>query len=103
MNIEGLSKSVINTNFSRIENIVNISDWCIPSKFHKIDFRKNEEDIKRLSKSINDDRATIEYLSDRYLGLQAVILDIDYDSWFENCKKDIEENFETYRRRNYYW
>jgi hypothetical protein len=102
-NTEGLSKSVINTNFSKIENIVDISHWNIPNKFGKVDFRKiNEEDIKKLYKSIDNDRLTINYLSDRYLGLQAVILDIDYDSWLEHFKKDIEENFDTYRR-NYYF
>jgi len=102
-NIEGLTKSVINNNFRRIEKILSSSHWDIPSKFHEIEFRIiTEDDINKLNTQIKN--ATEDKLKERYLGLYGVILTLKYKDWYENIKKDWEENFEEYTsRRGYYY
>jgi hypothetical protein len=99
-NATGVSKSVINTNFKRIENIVSDSGWNIPRAFHTVEFRKvTEEDLKKIKTDLS-----LDELKQKFLGLDAVILTLDYDKWFSTVKKDWIENFdERIKRRGRYW
>ncbi len=99
-NATGVSKSVINTNFKRIENIVSDSGWNIPRAFHTVEFRKvTEEDLKKIKTDLS-----LDELKQKFLGLDVVILTLDYDKWFSKVKKDWTENFdERIKRRGRYW
>jgi hypothetical protein len=99
-NATGVSKSVINTNFKRIENIVSDSGWNIPRAFHTVEFRKvTEEDLKKIKTDLS-----LDELKQKFLGLDAVILTLDYDKWFSKVKKDWTENFdERIKMRGRYW
>jgi hypothetical protein len=89
-NTTGVSKSVINTNFKRIQSIVSGSGWNIPRAFHTVDFRKvTEEDLKKIKTDLS-----LDELKQRFLGLDAVILTLDYGKWFSKVKKDWTENFD---------
>ena len=96
-NFNVVSKSVQNTNTTRIEKIVSDSGWYIPRAFHTVEFRKvTEEDLKRLKSDLS-----LEDLKGKFLGLHGVILKIDYDKWLNSVKKDWEENFDQRVKRRY--
>lgn len=93
-NIDNLSKSVINTNYKRINSIISDSGRYMPSNLHKVEFRKiNNDDIKKLNNLEGEEKVSPE----EYIGLNAVIIEIDYDNWFDSVKKHFEDNFEKYR------
>lgn len=86
-NTTGVSKSVINTNFKRIEDLISISNWYIPVAFHTIEFRKvTEDDLKKLKVNYS-----LEELKQKFLGLDAVILNIDYNKWLNSVKKRLSK------------
>lgn len=96
-NFNVVSKSVQNTNTTRIKNIVSDSGWYIPRAFHTVEFRKvTEEDLKKLKSDLS-----LEDLKSKFLGLHGVILTLDYNKWLESVKKDWEENFDERIKRRY--
>jgi hypothetical protein len=90
INTEGIRKQVLNQNMSRIESIVNRGSRFI-GELNSCELREiTKDDLERLVK-INKDynKRGLEYFTDRYLGLQGVIIDFDYDKWLSNKLKPI--------------
>jgi len=92
INTEGIRKQVLNKNISRIEYMVNSTHHYL-SELHSCELREiTKDDLERLMK-INKgyDKKGLEYFTDRYLGLQGVIIDFDYNVWLANELKPIED------------
>lgn len=90
INTEGIRKQVLNKNMVRIKSIVDGSRIYI-RELNSAELKEiTSEDLVKLMESSPDyKKKGLKYFEDKYLGLQAVILDFDYDKWLKWIKRPI--------------
>lgn len=85
INTTEMTKQVKLRSFEEIETSLNsFKSWYFPQET-TIELRKiTIEDCKKISEIHN---TTLEYMQERYLGLDAIFVEYDFEKWFRNLSK----------------